>query len=174
MDLPESVLYPAVTRAREVLNANGVLSDAAKLRCVIDLPIDLDKLDAVTFRAVKQFIEFAKSKGADRGYIAQHRRAWWSVGLREAAPIISTYMARRAPAFVVNKANARHINIAHGLYPREQLTELAQRTLVEYLQNNISQRSGRTYAGGLTKFEPREMERLIIPGPAMLAAGVVR
>jgi hypothetical protein len=37
---------------------------------------------------------------------------------------------------------------------------------------NISQRSGRTYAGGLTKFEPREMERLIVPSPAMLVSGV--
>jgi hypothetical protein len=26
---------------------------------------------------------------------------------------------------------------------------------------------GRTYAGGLTKFEPREMERLLVPDPFM-------
>ena len=48
----------------------------------------------------------------------------------------------------------------------------AKKALVDYLQVNISQRSGRTYAGGLTKFEPREMERLIVPGPALLSAGV--
>ena len=29
---------------------------------------------------------------------------------------------------------------------------------------------GRTYAGGLTKFEPREMERLAVPDP-FLAPG---
>ena len=81
-------------------------------------------------------------------------------------------MARRPPAFVINKADARHINIAHGLYPREQLTETVKKALVAYLQVNISQRSGRTYAGGLTKFEPREMERLIVPSPAMLALDV--
>jgi hypothetical protein len=28
---------------------------------------------------------------------------------------------------------------------------------------------GRTYAGGLTKFEPREMERLLVPRPELLA-----
>jgi hypothetical protein len=28
---------------------------------------------------------------------------------------------------------------------------------------------GRTYAGGLTKFEPREMERLLVPHPELLA-----
>ena len=110
--------------------------------------------------------------GGDKGYVASHRKAWWSVGLRAPAPIISTYMARRPPGFMINKADARHINIAHGLYPRDPLTETAKKALVDYLRVNISQRSGRTYAGGLTKFEPREMERLVVPGPALLSAGV--
>jgi hypothetical protein len=172
--LPGSVLYRTVTRARELFDADGVLDDASKLRFVIDLPVDLDGLDTTERRAVNNFLKIAREMGASKGYVASHRKAWWSVGLRVPAPIISTYMARRPPAFVLNKANARHINIAHGLYPRDPLSEKAMKTLVEYLQVNISQRSGRTYAGGLTKFEPREMERLIVPGPAMLAAGALQ
>jgi adenine-specific DNA-methyltransferase len=170
--LPDSVLFPTVTRAREVLDAGGLLADASKLRRVIDLPHDLDELDTSDRDAVRRFLKIAREMGANKGYVASHRKAWWSVGLRAAAPIISTYMARRPPAFVINKADARHINVAHGLYPREVLTEAVKKALVDYLQVNISQRSGRTYAGGLTKFEPREMERLIVPGPALLAAGV--
>lgn len=172
-DLPRSVLFRTVTRARELIDAAGLLDDASKLKCVIDLPSDLDTLNTLERRAVDRFLKVARAMGANKGYIASHRKAWWSVGLRAPAPIISTYMARRPPAFVLNKADARHINIAHGLYPRERLTDLARKTLVDYLQTNISQRSGRTYAGGLTKFEPREMERLIVPGPAMLSAGLV-
>ena len=172
--LPDSVLYRTVTRAREVIAAEGILRDAAKLRCVIDIPVDLDELESSERRAVDRFIKIAREKGANTGYVASHRKAWWSVGLRSPAPIISTYMARRAPAFVLNKADARHINIAHGLYPRDPMTERARTSLVRFLQTNISQRSGRTYAGGLTKFEPREMERLIVPSPAMLAAGVLQ
>jgi adenine-specific DNA-methyltransferase len=170
--LPDSVLFRTVTRARELFEAGGLLDDASKLRCVIDLPVDLDELDNAERRAVDRFLKRAKEMGATRGYIARHRKAWWSVGLHAPAPIISTYMARRPPAFVINKADARHINIAHGLYPRETMSAQAQMTLVRFMQANISQRSGRTYAGGLTKFEPREMERLIVPGPAMLNAGV--
>lgn len=173
-DLPRSVLFRTVTRARELFEAEGILEDASKLKYVIDIPIDLDTLDTPERRAVDRFLKIACGMGANKGYVASHRKAWWSVGLRAPAPIISTYMARRPPAFVVNKADARHINVAHGLYPREALSERARKTLVGYLQTNISQRSGRTYAGGLTKFEPREMERLIVPGPAMLAAGVLQ
>jgi adenine-specific DNA-methyltransferase len=170
--LPEAVLFPTITRAREVLEADGLLSDSHRLRRVIDLPADLDELDTPARKAVEKFLKVAKLMGANTGYVASHRKAWWAVGLRAAAPIISTYMARRPPGFIINKADARHINIAHGLYPREHLGEAVQKKLVAFLQTNISQKSGRTYAGGLTKFEPREMERLIVPGPALLAAGV--
>jgi hypothetical protein len=171
--LPASVLFPTVTRAREVFEAAGVLDDASRLKCVIDLPVELDQLGTADRRVIDKFLRFAQAKGANMGYIASHRKAWWSVGLREPAPIISTYMARRPPAFVVNRADARHINIAHGLYPRDTMSATAQTTLVRFLRANISQRDGRTYAGGLTKFEPREMERLVVPGPSMLASGVV-
>ncbi|MCA3470373.1 MAG: N-6 DNA methylase [Rhodobacter sp.] len=170
--LPEAVLFPTITRAREVLEADGLLSDSHRLRRVIDLPADLDELDASARKAVEKFLKVAKAMGAHTGYVARNRKAWWAVGLRVAAPIISTYMARRPPGFILNKADARHINIAHGLYPREHLGDAVQKRLVAFLQSNISQKSGRTYAGGLTKFEPREMERLFVPGPALLAAGV--
>jgi len=72
-------------------------------------------------------------------------------------------MARRAPVFVLNKAGARHINIAHGLYPRVPMDEATLGAVVRWLNNFVSVRDGRTYAGGLTKFEPRELERLHLP-----------
>ena len=166
--LPESVLYPSVTKARELIAASGVLSDASKLRRVVDLPEDLDILDSAERRVVDRFLKHARRLGAHKGYVARHRRAWWSVGLRQPAPILATYMARRAPAFARNIASARHLNIAHGLYPREPLEEHVLCGLVNYLSTGTNVIDGRTYAGGLTKFEPGEMERLFVPGPQLL------
>src|SRR5207245_2273208 len=120
-------------------------------------------LDDSDRRTVARFLRYAKKVGADSGYIARTRKAWWSVGLRSPAPILATYMARRPPAFVRNLAEARHLNIAHGLYPRESFIPRVLDNLARYLSRAVSVRDGRTYAGGLTKFEPREMERLIVP-----------
>lgn len=169
-DLPAHVLFPSVTKARELISAGKVLNDASRLRCVIDLPEDLDEFKEEERRAIDRFLKLAKKRGAHTGYIASHRRAWWSVGLRHAAPILATYMARRPPAFVRNLADARHLNIAHGLYPREKLTAKQLSRLVDYLSTGISVLDGRTYAGGLTKFEPGEMERLFVPNPELLSA----
>ncbi|MCC7539465.1 MAG: class I SAM-dependent methyltransferase [Deltaproteobacteria bacterium] len=169
-DVPESFLHPTVTKARELFAAGAELLDASSLRRVIDLPIDLDTLDDDDRARVERFLRRAATMGAKAGYIARTRRAWWSVGLRAPAPILATYMARRPPAFVRNRAQARHINIAHGLYPRLPLSATALDRLADYLATRTSVADGRTYAGGLTKFEPREMERLLVPDPDLLVA----
>jgi hypothetical protein len=163
--LPEAFLFPTVTRARELLQAGLALLDPRPLKRVIDLPPDLSSLDAVQRQAVSRFLVLARAAGADRTYIARNRKAWWSVGLKQPAPILATYMARRPPAFVRNLALARHINVAHGLYPRQELPEGYLAFLVKFLSSGVGISGGRTYAGGLTKFEPREMEKIAVPAP---------
>lgn len=166
--LPESVFFRTVTRARELFEASGHLANDSMLRRIVDLPEDLSVFSATDRRAIDGFLATARRLGVHLGYVASKRRAWWSVGLRTPAPILATYMARRPPAFVRNVVNARHINIAHGLYPREPLAEAILVRLTKYLATCTSTEDGRTYAGGLTKFEPREMERLLVPSPSML------
>lgn len=166
--LPGSVLFPTITKAKELIQAGQVLRDATRLKNVIDLPVDLDVLSDEERKLVERFLQRARALGGDASYTARQRKAWWSVGLRNPAPILATYMARRPPAFVRNEADARHINIAHGLYPREEFSDAVLRSLVTYLSQETSVDSGRTYAGGLTKFEPREMERILVPSPQLL------
>lgn len=163
VDLPESVLYPSVTKARELFAAGAVLDTSDQLRRVIDIPVDLDELSPTDRKRVNRFLATAKKVAVHEGYVAKNRRAWWAVNLKAPAPILATYMARRPPAFVRNEVEARHINIAHGIYPRQAMTLDELRVLAECLSTSVVLGQGRTYAGGLTKFEPREMERLTIP-----------
>ncbi|PIP82333.1 MAG: SAM-dependent methyltransferase [Elusimicrobia bacterium CG_4_9_14_3_um_filter_62_55] len=166
--LPDSVKLATVTRAKELYAAGSALDDTTSLRRVIDLPMDLDELDERDRKEILQFLRRLRKLGVHQGYVAQNRKAWWSVGLKDPAPILATYMSRRPPAFVRNLVSARHINIAHGIYPRDKMDEKTMGRLVRFLSRNICLKDGRTYAGGLTKFEPREMERLVVPGPELL------
>lgn len=168
--LPDRVKLPAVTKAKDLIQAGAQLHSAEVLRRVIDLPPELDNFSKEELRHIRTFLEWAKAQGADQSYIAQHRKAWWSVGLRAPAPILCTYMARRPPQFTLNACDARHINIAHGLYPREPLAAGVQAQLITWLNKSINIGSGRTYAGGLTKFEPKEIERLRVPSLEFLGA----
>ena len=118
---------------------------------------------------MNRFLKWAKQNDGDKGWVATHRRNWWSIGLRAPAPILCTYMARRSPAFVRNKAGAYHLNIAHGLYPVEPLSEPILQAVLTYLRRNVGTSGGRTYAGGLVKYEPREVERIHIPALSVIA-----
>ncbi|PFG69063.1 N-6 DNA methylase [Propionibacteriaceae bacterium ES.041] len=171
IDLPESVLFASVTKARELFGAGERLRAADGLKRVIDLPVDLDVFDAADRKLVDRFLRAAKKQKVQEGYVASNRKAWWSVGLREAAPVLATYMARRPPAFVRNDVSARHINIAHGLYPRQALDTTTLDNLAAHLRSAVTLGQGRMYAGGLTKFEPKEMERLPIPSLESLREG---
>jgi adenine-specific DNA-methyltransferase len=168
--IPARFQFAAVTRARELFAAGAVLPPGAALRRVIDLPADLAELTAAEQAAVACFLRSAAAAGAADGYVARHRSPWWRVRLAEPPPILASYMARRPPAFVRNAARARFLNIAHGLYPRDPLPPRVLDALAGYLSRSVTTGQGRVYAGGLVKFEPREMERLLVPAPDLLAA----
>jgi hypothetical protein len=74
-------------------------------------------------------------------------------------------MARQAPAFALNPDGLALVNIAHGIYPSTQLTEEQLGALVAYLNGarESFRGAGRTYHGGLEKFEPGELEMLPLP-----------
>jgi adenine-specific DNA-methyltransferase len=166
--IPARFQFRAVTRARELIAAGRVLPAHAELRQVIDLPADLGELTAAERAAVAQFLRAATAAGAADGYVARHRTPWWRVRLAEPPPILASYMGRRPPVFVRNLAGARYVNIAHGLYPRQPLAPAILDALAAFLGRSVTADQGRVYAGGLVKFEPREMERLPVPEPAVL------
>ncbi|HZC64820.1 MAG TPA: hypothetical protein VE464_24555 [Streptosporangiaceae bacterium] len=168
--VPARFLIPAVTRARELIAAGPVLAAGVPLRQVISLPADLDDLPGGERAGVARFLRHATAAGAADSYVARHRTPWWRVRLGVPPPIMASYMGRRPPVFVRNQAGASYLNIAHGLYPREPLDPGMLDALAAFLSRSVSPEQGRVYAGGLIKFEPREMERLLVPGPALLAA----
>ena len=99
--------------------------------------------------------------GAADSYIAKHRKPWWKVGLKPPPPIVMSYMGRRPPSFARNACRACIINIAHGLKPIRPISILAQDRLVAWLNENVRVTGGRTYGGGLVKFEPGDA--MLIP-----------
>ena len=167
--LPSEVLFPSVTRAAELFSAtDGTLSSTRGLRSVIDLPADLDTFDEADRLRIERFLRSAERQGVRAGYIARNRNPWWTVGLRAPAPILATYMARRPPTFVRNLSSAHNVNVVHGIYPREAMSATALDALAAALRIAAPAAEGRTYAGGLVKFEPSEMARIYVPGPAVL------
>lgn len=162
-ELPDNLLFPSVTRAKEIVEARGEILTAEGLRLVVNLPLDLRSLSPLDREAAARFREWARLRGGDKSYIARQRTKWWSVQLYKPAPIICTYMGRRPPVFAVNAAGIHHLNIAHGLYPRGAMAPEQLRAIVDWLNINATEADGRLYAGALIKFEPSDIGGMRIP-----------
>lgn len=155
---------PAITEGQEILQANGTIRDGPDRKLLLDIPRDVDRAHHPALDAYLRAGECSRNgaPAVSARYIASRRRPWWFLGHQPPAPIVASYMARQAPAFALNPDGLALINIGHGIFPTVELNGLQLSRLCAYLHENRDafRGRGRTYQGGLEKFEPSEMERL--------------
>ncbi|HVC31875.1 MAG TPA: class I SAM-dependent methyltransferase [Chloroflexota bacterium] len=157
---------PVVSSAEEIFQSGGIIRDGPERKLLLDAPPDLDR------GAHPRLDAYLRSGEQTRGneppicarYICQHRHPWWYLGRASPPPIIASYMARQAPMFALNPDGLAVVNIAHGIYPTSPIAaeQLAQLATALNTGRDSFRGHGRTYHGGLEKFEPREMEALLI------------
>ena len=106
---------------------------------------------------------------AHSSYLARNRTPWYVVDRRDPPPIVVTYMSRGGGRYIINETDARTLSNLHGLYFDVELTELEQKALLAYLNSGFAtevvRRSGRTYASGMDKIEPNELEGVPVLDP---------
>lgn len=157
---------PAITDAREILDADGVVHDHPGRKVVLNLPRDLGRDRHPLLDTYLKTGETAADGDVPLAmrYICAHRTPWWCLGRQEPPPVVASYMARRPPAFALNPDRLLVINIAHCIYPRRAMSREQLHSLVSELNRARAsfRGKGRTYQGGLEKFEPREMEALLL------------
>lgn len=155
---------PVIRSGKTILEAEGVIRKDS-LPVLLTLPKDALAPDGAAGKAVEQYLREGESEDVHEGYICRHRTPWWYLGEPDPPPVVASYMARRAPAFAVNPDGALILNIAHGLFPKVPLEADELPRLVRML-NSLAPSfigQGRTYQGGLEKFEPSEMQNLQLP-----------
>ena len=161
-------VHPVLHEARQIFQSQGLLLDQDTDRVLLDPPASID-LDDEEHEPLREYLKRGLEGRVDKTYLSSHRRQWWRLGSK-VPPIVATYMARQPPAFALNPQGLRIVNVIHGLYPKVPLDAQQLKGLVRYLNaNRLSFKGmGRTYQGGLEKFEPSEMEALPIPPSAEL------
>lgn len=154
---------PVLTRARDVLNAGGTVGRETTQWMLFAPPREVD-LKAREHGALCRYLAEGKRLGVTEAYLCRHRTPWWYLDAKR-PPVVATYMTRQGPAFALNPEGLAIVNVLHGLFPKIPLDEEQLLGLVCYLNAHRGQfrGAGRTYQGGLEKFEPREMEALPIP-----------
>jgi hypothetical protein len=155
---------PVVSAAKQIIHSGGCV-EGRGCKVLILLPKSLDGLTPPQRRAVDAYLAQGTTDGIPQRYLCRHRSPWWYLGEPSPPQIVASYMARRPPAFALNPNGLHILNIAHGIFPIAPVTGRELARLVAILNDRAKTfvGNGRRYQGGLEKFEPREMEDLLIP-----------
>lgn len=120
------------------------------------------------------YISQGEAAGVHEAYKCRVRDPWWRVPLVRKPDLFVTYMNADTPRITTNQAGVHHLNSVHGIYLAEQHAELGRELLPLASLNSATvlgaELVGRAYGGGMLKLEPREADRLPVPGPVTVAA----
>ena len=133
------------------------------------------------YPGVWKYIQVGIDRGVDCGYICSRRSPWYSCENRDPAPIVMSYMGRSGQSdrlfrFILNDSIAVTTNVYLLLYPKINYNKcLKDKDLlikIWQLLNLIPTKelinNGRSYGGGLSKIEPKELMKVQVPGLAKL------
>jgi hypothetical protein len=95
---------------------------------------------------------------------AKAGRPWWEVEADFAAPILFTYLNRRSPRFVRNRAGAIPLNNWLVIEPLDGVDAETLFSALREASEAVLRADAREYGNGLWKLEPSELKRLPLPG----------
>ena len=120
-------------------------------------------------RLIDRFLRAAKRRGAASGYIARPSKSL--VGGRDLGRRRRSSRRIWRDGRLCSFATSARLGTSTSRMACTRGSRMTARTLerlARHLRETVTLGQGRMYAGGLTKFEPKEMERLPIPDLALL------
>jgi len=175
MGIPDIFLRPILPSPRYT-PVEEVLSDEKGWPSNVD---GLALLDCTGWTAdhlpapVCRYLENAPSSIHD-SYLVKKRFPWYAQEQRNAAPIVCTYMGRgrgaSGPAlrFIRNRSRAIATNSYLMLFPKGRVgsEDWLDDAWIKLsgITADAMRAEGREYGGGLSKIEPKELSRVVVPG----------
>jgi hypothetical protein len=115
--------------------------------------------------SLTKYLAHGKELVIDKRYLPSHRSPWYSSERQEPAPILAMVFSRERMRFVYNEAKLLTLTAYHCIYPHSN-DELTLKALLAYLNSGLCAKvqefMRREYGGGLHKFEPRDLEELLV------------
>lgn len=177
LDIPKKYLRNILPSSRYLkgdvvrLDKDGFLDTEKKFVLLdVDLPMKQIKVE---YPKLYAYLHEGIERGVDKGYLASRREPWYSQEKRNAPSYFVRYMNRETKSgnshhtiFIKNESDAIAANSYLMLYekPVELLsTTPTEKDIWSFLSKGLDKtlyRYGRTYGGGLVKFEPNELKEI--------------
>lgn len=175
-DIPMELLIPTIPPPRK-LKDNVYTKDNQALDGLFLLSCN-DSLDTIRikYEGLYKYIEKGIEDGVNLRANCRNRTIWYSLEQRKSAPILVSYMGRDTNSsnlpirFILNSAGAVPTNSYLCLYLKDEYRNSINSHIYRKIWKVLSSipkevlvAHGRTYGGGLWKWEPKELESTPCP-----------
>jgi adenine-specific DNA-methyltransferase len=165
-------LKPVIARASQAPLYDYTLADFESTKVAGERCFLLYCFDQPPPPMLTKYLEHGEELGIANRFLPSHRSPWYSSEKQKPAPILAMVFSREKMRFVFNEANLLTLTAYHCIYPY-QTDELTVKALLAYLNSGlcakIQEFMRREYGGGLHKFEPRDLEELLVLDVSRLA-----
>lgn len=175
-NIPKTVLTPLIPPPRKLKTNIYTVDDSSSdglylITCHDSLDVIKDK-----YEGLYNYIEKGRQDGVNLRANCRNRTLWYGLEKRDVPPILISYMGRdnndlSLPIkFILNNANVIATNSYLCLYVREEYEYNPNDEIYKAIWRILSSipkevliAHGRTYGGGLLKWEPKELESIPCP-----------
>ena len=170
--LPECSLRPCVIKARQVggafLTDTGFIAlHTANERCLLWRP-----RGSLT-RSERAYVRHGERMGLHDRFKCRVRSPWYLVPGVVTPDALFTYMSDSIPRLCLNEAGVAASNNLLTIRMHSIPSELRRAFVVAFYNSATlfsMERIGRYYGGGVLNLEPREADRVLVPGIGLVAA----
>lgn len=163
--LPQAVLTPCLCKAAHATGVKFAPDDWQRLRAQGKKVFVLNTKNALHPR-VAQYLAAGEEQGFHLRFLTRHRRPWYSLESRCPAQILVTVFGRRGLRFLDNQAGVRSLTAFHGIYLQDRYASHIALLMLYFCSpcfERVAHLEHRVYGDGLLKYEPRDVERLLVP-----------
>jgi adenine-specific DNA-methyltransferase len=169
--LPSSILVPCISRSSQV--TQSVITDEFVHELIEkDERVLLVDLCASKDQSVRRYIEEGESRGFDTRYLTRMRRPWYRLEKRRPAPILFGVFSRNGFKPVRNRSRALSLTCFHGFQPNLFGTNFVDHLFLYFcspIGQRILSKESRRYGDKLDKFEPHDLNNVLVPKPERFA-----
>lgn len=156
--LPDDVLVPCICGAKDV---KGEFMTSSQFEQMKQEDRKIYLFDATKEKErtlpVTDYLQLGERDDIHKRYLTSKRTPWYKLENREVAPILVGVFNRAGIKFVKNEARLLNLTCFHSIYPKYENIDLLFAYLISDVAKEILMKNQRIYGGGLSKFEPNDL-----------------
>lgn len=119
----------------------------------------------------KRYVRYGEDRGFNDRYLTKNRKKWYFLENRQASPILFGVFSRGGYKIIRNETDAIHLTCFHGFNPNDLGSKYIDKIFL-FLKSDLGAeallKNKRKYGGSLDKFEPSDLNNILVPSPKQL------